>query len=418
MFKFEKLFERADVVERHLSAPLLPSRLAYLARRSQQGTKRYTLRMIARAQLAILRYLELEEDGKIPLAAVVAAAERWAAEDPTRRGGDDAAASRRLASRGADWLRFAGRLECPSPPQPHSDCIAEFVAYMRQERGFSEATIRSFRCRVEEFVRRFRSDEFTLADVTIGMIDQALGQPHARTGKCRSRITVRGHAHALRAFFRYAEDRGWCRPGLAGMIATPRIYTHATLPAGPTWEDVQHLLEATDGDRPADLRARAILLLLSVYGLRAGDVSQLSLDDIDWKAETIRVRRSKTGNTNLFPLSRRVAAAIARYLREARPHSASRALFLTLNAPVGPVRRTAISSSVFRLMRRTGTDCKRHGSHALRHAFAQRLLDKGFSMTEIGDCLGHRSPVATAIYAKVNLAGLREVADFDLGELL
>ncbi len=69
-------------------------------------------------------------------------------------------------------------------------------------------------------------------------------------------------------------------------------------------------------------------------------------------------------------------------------------------------------------MRRTGTDCERHGSHALRHAFAQRLLDKGFSMTEIGDCLGHRSPVATAIYAKVNLAGLREVANFDLGGLL
>ncbi len=418
MFHFKKLFERADVVERHLAAPLLPSRLAYLAHRSQQGAARYTLRMIARAQLAISRYLELGEEGQVPLAAVAAAAERWAAEDPTRRGGDDAAASRRLAGRAADWLRFAGRLECPSPPQPHSDYNAGFVAYMRQERGFSEATVLSFRHRVDEFLRRFCGDDYTLADVTIEMIDQALGQPHARTGKCRSRVTVRSHAHALRAFFRYAEDRGWCRRGLAEMIATPRIYTHATLPAGPTWEDVERLLEATEGDRPADLRARAILLLISAYGLRAGDVSRLSLDDIDWEAETIRVRCGKTRRTNLFPLSRRVAAAIVRYLREARPHSASRTLFLTLNAPVRPLPRTAISSSVFRLMRRTGTDCKRHGSHALRHAFAQRLLDKGFSLAEIGDCLGHRSPVATALYAKVNLAGLREVANFDLGGLL
>ena len=136
MFQFEKLFERADVVERHLAAPLLRSRLAYLAHRSQQGATRYTLRMIARAQVAIVRYLELGEEGQVPLAAVVAAAERWAAEDPARRGGDDAAASRRLAGRAADWLRFARRLECPSPPQPHSDYSADFVAYMRQERGF------------------------------------------------------------------------------------------------------------------------------------------------------------------------------------------------------------------------------------------------------------------------------------------
>lgn len=194
MFEFEKLFEQADIVERHLAAPFLLFRLAYLSHRSQQGTKRYTLRMIALAQLAIFRYLEIGKERQVPLAAVAAAAEHWAAAPPTRRGGNDSAASRRLAGRAAGWLRFGGPLERPSLPQPHSDYIADSVAHMRQERGFLEAAILSFRCRAEEFLRRFRGDDFTLADVTRSeeldlLRKQWCAQPSVHSGKS-ARIDV------------------------------------------------------------------------------------------------------------------------------------------------------------------------------------------------------------------------------------
>jgi site-specific recombinase XerD len=415
MFALEQLFKRDETVQRYLAAPLARSRLGYLAHRAEQGAKLSTLVGIASIQVKAVRYLALGEGGSVSLAGIEAAAEQWASGDPARRGGNGGKARRNFVAKAAGWLRFAGRLEeTAAPPHRHAAQVAEFVDYMRRERGWSEATIRTRSGRANEFLRRFCAGDRTLADVAIADIDRALGRKNARDGRSRSRVTIRHQAHALRAFFRFAEARGWCRPGLAAAIAAPRVYRDAGLPAGPSQEDVRHLLAATEGDRPTDLRARAVLLLLCVYGLRAGAVRGLLLDDIDWEAETLRVRCAKTRRTGPFPLARRVGAAVLRYLRAARPRCAHREIFLTLNAPARPLGVSAISKLVGRLMRRCGIECRRHGAHALRHAFAQRLLDEGFSMHEIGECLGHRSPASTAVYAKVDLAGLRQVADFDL----
>ena len=186
------------------------------------------------------------------------------------------------------------------------------------------------------------------------------------------------------------------------------------MPAGPAWADVQRLLAAVEGDRPGDLRDRAILLLLAVYGLRSGEVQILRLEDLDWEAETLRVRRPKTGGTQVYPLARSVGDAILRYLREVRPRCARREIFLTFHKPPQPLSRAAMWQIVGSRMRRLGIDARPCGPHALRHACAQRLLDAGFSMKAIGDCLGHRGPASTAVYARVDLARLRQVAEFDL----
>ena len=415
MFDLGQLFKRPDTVQRHLAAPLARSRLAYLGHRAEQGAKPSTLRGIAALQVNLVRYLELGEDGKVASAEVEAAAQRWVSQDPARRGGDAEGIRQRFVSQATCWLRFAGRLQFPAAPShPHATEVAVFVEHMRRERGWSEATIRYRRSRADEFLRRFCRGNRTLADITVEAVDCALSDKETRDGRIRTRATIRNHADALRAFFRFAEDRGWCRPGLAATITSPRVYKDATLPAGPSAEDLERLLATTEGDQPEDLRDRALLLTLSVYGLRAGEARGLRLDDIDWDAETLRVHRPKTGRTDLFPLSRRVGDAIARYLREARPRTDAREVFPSSRAPSGPLSLSKISSIVRNRMQRCGIDCRRRGAHALRHAFAQRLLEEGFSMQEIGDCLGHRSPASTAIYAKVDLARLRQVADFDL----
>ena len=415
MFDLGQLFKRADTVQRHLAAPLARSRLAYLGHRAEQGAKPSTLRGIAALQVHLVRYLELGEDGKVASAEVEAAAQRWVSQDPARRGGDAEGIRQRFVSQATSWLRFAGRLQVPAAPShSHATEVAVFVEHMRRERGWSEATIRYRRSRADEFLRRFCRGNRTLADITVEAVDCALSNKETRDGRIRTRATIRNHADALRAFFRFAEDRGWCRPGLAATITSPRVYKDATLPAGPSAEDLERLLATTEGDQPEDLRDRALLLTLSVYGLRAGEARGLRLDDIDWDAETLRVHRPKTGRTDLFPLSRRVGDAIARYLREARPRTDAREVFPSSRAPSGPLSLSKISSIVRNRMQRCGIDCRRRGAHALRHAFAQRLLQEGFSMQEIGDCLGHRSPASTAIYAKVDLARLRQVADFDL----
>lgn len=415
MFRFDQLFKRADAVQRHLAAPLARARLAYLAHRAGQGARPSTLRGIAALQIKIIHYLELGERGEVARPAIEAAARRWVSRDPARRGGNPDLAQRHFVSHATCWLRFAGRLKEPAiATHPHAGAVADFVDWMRQERGWSEATIRGRRARADAFLRRFCTRSGALAEVTVATIDRALRVPHLRTGHPRRRTTIRTHADALRAFFRFAEHRGWSRPGIAAAVEAPRVYRDAALPVGPSRHEQRLLLASTERDHPADLRDRTLLLMLLAYGLRAGEVCALQLDDIDWKAETLRVRRSKTGRTDRFPLSRRVGEALARYLRHTRPPADARTLFLALTAPARPLTTSALSSVVRRRMRRCGITCPRRGAHALRHAFAQRLLDEGFPMQEIGDCLGHRSLDSTAVYAKVALADLRQVADFGL----
>lgn len=186
------------------------------------------------------------------------------------------------------------------------------------------------------------------------------------------------------------------------------------VPKGIKRDDILRLLASVRGDRPVDKRDRAILMLFVTYGLRAGEVVGLRLDDLDWKNEVIRVRCPKPGRTHVWPLSRDVGNAILRYMREARPTGLGRSLFFTSHAPIRPVSRKALGKIVYDRLAGIGIVTGRRGTHVLRHAAAQHLLDQGMSMKVIGDFLGHRDPSSTAIYAKVNLAALREVAALDL----
>ena len=142
-------------------------------------------------------------------------------------------------------------------------------------------------------------------------------------------------------------------------------------------------------------------MLFTTYGLRSGEVAGLQLDDLDWEEETLRVRRSKSGRTHLYPMSRSVGQAIVRYVREVRPARQERNVFLTLCAPFRPLGRCALHQVVSSRMIRLGIVPRHRGPHALRHATAQHLLDQGQSMKVIGDYLGHRNPSSVSVYAKV-----------------
>src|SRR5216684_7172883 len=254
------------------------------------------------------------------------------------------------------------------------------------------------------------------SNISILDIDAAVARKGEQDAYTRS--SMRTYANALRAFFHYAEQRGWCAPGLAAAIMSPCLFADEQLPKGPSWEDVQRLLASTEGDNATDIRDRALIMLFAVYGLRVSEVRALRLEDLDWENEVLYVTRPKPRRRQTYPLSHTVGEALLRYIKEVRPRFHYREVFLTLQAPVQPSSANSLYCTVADRFRALAIASKHRGPHSLRHACATRLLAEGLSMKEIGDHLGHRKPDSTRIYAKVDLAGLRQVADFDLGGVL
>ena len=180
---------------------------------------------------------------------------------------------------------------------------------------------------------------------------------------------------------------------------------------------MQRLIASAGGDAARDIRDRAILILLATYGFRSGEISGLRLEDVNWEKEMVSIVRPKPRRTQPYPLVREAGEAILRYLQQVRPRCARREIFLTLQAPFRRLSPGALYHLVSTRLGALGIQVPRRGPHSLRHACAGHLVAEGFSLKEIGDHLGHRSTKATRIYAKVDLVGLREVANFDLGGL-
>src|SRR4051812_34881471 len=128
---------------------------------------------------------------------------------------------------------------------------------MLRERGLSPLTAR-YRCRdVHEFLARIVEAGLRLDALTIAQVDDLLSRKVRDQGYAR--VSVQTYASNLRVFFRYTESRGWCRTGLAAAIMAPRVFAYETLPAGLSWDDVNRALTAARGNRPADIRDRALL---------------------------------------------------------------------------------------------------------------------------------------------------------------
>jgi site-specific recombinase XerD len=145
--------------------------------------------------------------------------------------------------------------------------------------------------------------------------------------------------------------------------------------------------------------------------LRASDIVQLRLEDIDWKAAWISVAGKSRRQTQL-PLTQEVGQAIVDYLQYGRPQSDSDAVFVRSLAPFRAfANQRAISAIVKRAMRHAGVKSPSRGAaHVLRHSAATSMLRQGASLQDIAAILRHRSLESTQIYAKVDVATLRAIA--------
>lgn len=202
-----------------------------------------------------------------------------------------------------------------------------------------------------------------------------------------------------------------CAAGLDGAVPMLAHWRLAALPRYLAEDEVERLIASCDPESPVGARDRAILLLLARLGLRAGDIVQLQVDDVDWKGGWILVSGKSRRETRL-PLTQEVGQALVRYLRDVRPPCSERAVFVRSRAPFRPFgSHCAISVIVDRALHRAGVRRPSRGAaHLLRHSIATSMLRHGASLAEVASLLRHQSIATTQIYAKVDVKALQEIA--------
>ena len=229
-------------------------------------------------------------------------------------------------------------------------------------------------------------------------------------GRYRPR-TIRHAATALRSFFRFLRLAGIRDDRLDDVVPSVPARRLLGLPLYLEHEQFARLLASLDRSTPRALRDRAIVLCAARLGLRSGEVLGICLDDIDWHAGVLHIRTRKTGHGALLPLPRDVGRAIADYLRRGRPRTRSRYVFVLHHLRVGARATKSVAfAAVDTALERAGIQAPSRGPYLLRHTLATHLVRRGASLKEIADLLGHRCLATTQIYAKLDVASLREVA--------
>ena len=226
---------------------------------------------------------------------------------------------------------------------------------------------------------------------------------------CTVPVSIKGTISALRGYFRYRTTQGDRVHHLIGVTSYPANWQQASLPKTLNTNEIERLLAALDYRGAVARRTAAIVHCALDLGLRSCEVAKLGLDDIDWSAATITLRRTKGRRDDIMPLPAATGQAIADYLQFERPQTTNRAVFVRNIAPRDqPVGPDLIRKSIRQAYAHAGLPYTR--SHLLRHTMASRLLAGGSSIKEVADVLRHRSLNTTLVYAKLDSKNLAAVA--------
>jgi site-specific recombinase XerD len=305
-----------------------------------------------------------------------------------------------------DYLRSQDLLVAETLPQtPVDELLADYHAWLVVDRCLAGPTV----LRYENLARRFLRE--CAAEDGIGFIEELAGADViAFLMRESARVSVgaaKGRVAELRSLLRFLYLKGLTATALASAVPPVAGWHDTGIPSGPVATDVQLLLDGCDRNVAGGIRDFAILMLVARLGLRSAEVARLELGDLDWRAGELVVR-GKARRRDRMPVPSDVGEALAAYLSQARPATTIRQVFLALKAPMRAIRPDLVSDVTRRACQRAGLP--RAGAHRLRHALATEMLRRGATLVEVSQVLRHRDLATTAIYAKVDLATLRRVA--------
>lgn len=295
----------------------------------------------------------------------------------------------------------------PDDEHRHEIC-REYEAWLREERGLASASIAALMWEARNFLR-WQFDRAGAASLeTLSIVDIDLYMDMRAPGLRRKSLA--DVAERLRSVVRHLHRTGRIPTDLTPHIIGPMLYAYEDVPSTLERSQIAAVLATTQEDRsPRGLRDYAILQLLATYGLREGEICRLRLDDVDWRAESLRICHTKTNAYSYMPLMVTVGEALLDYLRLGRPQVEVREIFVRSCAPY--IAMTNLYGIIRGRLAAAGVvPAGKRGPHVFRHARAVEMLRASVPQKIIGDVLGHRSTESTNTYLKLATDDLRAVA--------
>jgi site-specific recombinase XerD len=291
--------------------------------------------------------------------------------------------------------------------QVRATLLADFESYLVKQRGLSPRSIPH----TIGFARRFLDYRFGETIIDPGSLRPAdvIGFMEHVLASARRDKTVATH---VRIFLQYLFGCRATATNLALSVPKAAKVWGARLPRHLSPDGIEAVLACVRDNPRHGARDYAMLLLMARLGLRAAEVIAVQLDDIDWHSGELTVR-GKGKLHDRVPITVEVGEALSRYLREERGPASCRTVFITHRAPHRPFKDGHIVNAILKVaLKATGQKpvTPYVGSHVLRHSLATQLVNAGASLDEVGDVLRHRSRTSTMIYARLDIDGLRSVA--------
>jgi integrase/recombinase XerD len=391
---------RSKVTKLCVVGPLAPYVAAVRLRLAEHGYTPLTSVNELRQVAHLSRWMVA---GHVPVAGLTR--ERLGQFLAVRAAGGHGACSHQGLTPLLEVLRELGMLDeepAGAPGSASGRLLAWFHRYLLQERGLAACTAGAYVNRARRFLEG-SGGAGELAGLTAADVTRAVGRECARVSAGSVQYFVAG----LRSFLRFCFAEGLVEADLSAAALAVTGRRRSSLPRGISHADAMALLASCDRRRSDGRRDYAVLLTLLRLGLRAGEVAGLTLEDIDWRAGEVLVH-GKGRREDRLPLPADVGEAIAGYLQRGRPATPGREVFARAVAPAGPLGRGGVSSIVRRACRRAGVAVV--GAHRLRHTLACEMVAARVPLPEIGQVLRHRGLTSTAVYARVDVDALRELA--------
>jgi integrase/recombinase XerD len=307
------------------------------------------------------------------------------------------------------YLRMLGvTVPEPVPMRAYGWVLDEWLTMLRDHRGLAPQSVDLYRRNVEPFLEELGAD--ASPERLVALSPERARAYVQRQAPRLARVTRKNRVITLRSFLRFAFSRGYLARDVSDALDRVPCFTQDRLPRGPKWEDLAKVLMAVNRSAPQGRRDFAILLLLMTYGVRRGQLVELRVDDVHWSQSTITFPVAKRGRRVEMPLTSSAGDALVHYLRESRPPTSERRIFLSTAPPFRALAAGSVYNIVSAAFRAADIESPHRGSHAIRHAWATRAMAQGQSLKTIADLLGHRSLESTRIYAKVDVTQLRAVS--------